>query len=79
LGLLADAFATQGACYSVLVRRHALDPVHATIAIIAFSCVSFVPAYGLAAYAGWVLTQLETAPAADLAFVGQKLDALIYD
>jgi drug/metabolite transporter (DMT)-like permease len=36
-------------CYSVLVRKHALDPVRATIAITAFSCVSFVPVYGLVA------------------------------
>jgi drug/metabolite transporter (DMT)-like permease len=56
------------ACYSVLVRRHALEPVRATIAITAFSCVSFVPIYGLAAYAGWVPTHLGTAPAEEMVF-----------
>lgn len=56
------------ACYGVLVRRHALDPVRATIAITAFSCVSFVPAYGLVAYAGGVLTHLNTAPVAEIVF-----------
>lgn len=55
-------------CYSVLVRRHALDPVRATIAITAFSCVSFVPVYGLAAYAGWVPSHLGTAPASEMVF-----------
>lgn len=56
------------ACYSVLVRRHALDPVRATIAITAFSCVSFVPVYGLAAYAGWVPTHLGSAPIGEMVF-----------
>ena len=56
------------ACYSVLVRRHALEPVRATIAITAFSCVVFVPTYGLAAYAGWVPTHLGTAPAIEMVF-----------
>lgn len=56
------------ACYSVLVRRHALDPVRATIGITAFSCLSFVPAYGLVAYTGGVLTHLNTAPVAEIVF-----------
>ena len=56
------------ACYSVLVRRHALEPVRATIAITAFSCVSFVPAYGFATYIGWVPTHLNTASAAEMLF-----------
>ena len=55
-------------CYTVLVRRHALDPVRATIAITAFSCVSFVPLYGLAAYAGWVPTLLGSAPSSEMLF-----------
>jgi len=56
------------ACYTVLVRRHALEPVHATIAITAFACVSFVPLYGMAAYAGWVPTHLGTAPIEEMLF-----------
>jgi drug/metabolite transporter (DMT)-like permease len=55
-------------CYSVLVRQHALDPVRATIAITAFSCVSFVPAYGLAAAMGWIPTHLGTAPVSEMVF-----------
>jgi len=55
-------------CYSVLVRRHTLDPVRATIAITAFSCVSFVPLYALAAYLGWVPTHLGSAPAEEMVF-----------
>ena len=56
------------ACYTVLVRRHALAPVRATIAITAFACVSFVPLYGMAAYAGWVPTHLGTAPIEEMLF-----------
>jgi drug/metabolite transporter (DMT)-like permease len=56
------------ACYTVLVRRFSLDPVRATIAITAFSCVSFVPVYGLAAYLGWIPTHLDTAPIAEMLF-----------
>ncbi len=56
------------ACYSVMVRRHALDPVRATIAITAFSCVSFVPIYGLSAWMGWVPSHLGSAPVAEMVF-----------
>jgi drug/metabolite transporter (DMT)-like permease len=56
------------ACYTVLVRRHSLDPVRATIAITAFSWISFVPLYTLAAFAGWVPTHLGTAPLAEMMF-----------
>jgi drug/metabolite transporter (DMT)-like permease len=66
--LLFVSAAVCWSCYTVLVRRHTLDPVHATIAITAFSCVSFVPLYGLAAYAGWVPTLLGSAPASEMVF-----------
>ena len=56
------------ACYTVLVRRHALDPVRATIAITAFACVSFVPVYALAAYMAWVPSHLGTAPVEEMVF-----------
>lgn len=56
------------ACYTVLVRRHALEPVRATIAITALACVSFVPIYGLAAFAGWVPSHLGTAPTEEMLF-----------
>jgi drug/metabolite transporter (DMT)-like permease len=55
-------------CYSVLVRRHALDPVRATIAITAFSCVSFVPIYGLGVWAGVIPSHLHTAAIAEMLF-----------
>jgi drug/metabolite transporter (DMT)-like permease len=66
--LLFVSAAVCWSCYTVLVRRHALDPVRATIAITAFSCISFVPLYGLAAYAGWVPTLLGSAPASEMLF-----------
>jgi drug/metabolite transporter (DMT)-like permease len=56
------------ACYSVLVRKHSLDPVRATIAITAFSCVSFVPVYGFAAWMGWIPSHLHTAPLSEMVF-----------
>jgi drug/metabolite transporter (DMT)-like permease len=56
------------ACYSVVVRRHSLDPVRATIAITAFSCVSFVPIYGLSAWMGWVPSHLGSAPVTEMVF-----------
>ena len=56
------------ACYTVLVRRHSLDPVRATIAITALSCTTFVPAYGLAAYMQWIPSHLAIAPASEMVF-----------
>ena len=56
------------ACYTVLVRHHALEPVRATIAITAFACVSFVPLYGVVAFAGWVPTHLGSAPVEEMLF-----------
>ena len=56
------------ACYSVMVRRHALDPVRATIAITAFSCVSFLPIYGLSAWMGWIPSHLGSAPIEEMVF-----------
>jgi drug/metabolite transporter (DMT)-like permease len=42
--------------------------VRATIAITAFSCTTFIPAYALAAYAGWVPSQLSVAPTSEMVF-----------
>ena len=56
------------ACYSVMVRRHALDPVRATIAITAFACVTFLPIYGVFAWMAWVPSHLGSAPVAELVF-----------
>lgn len=56
------------AIYTVLVRRHGLDAVRATIAITAFSCVSFVPLYALAASMGWVPSHLGQADWPEIVF-----------
>jgi len=56
------------AIYTVLVRRHGLDAVRATIAITAFSCVSFVPLYALAAGMGWVPSHLGQADWPEIVF-----------
>jgi drug/metabolite transporter (DMT)-like permease len=42
--------------------------VRATIAITAFSCTTFIPAYALAAYMGWVPSHLAIAPAGEMLF-----------
>ena len=54
--------------YTVLVRRHGLDPVRATIAITAFSCVSFAPLYALAAAMHWVPSHLSQADWTEIVF-----------
>ena len=54
--------------YSVTVRRHSLDPVRATIAITAFSCVTFVPIYALAVLSGLIPSHLGLAPASEMLF-----------
>ena len=54
--------------YTVLVRRHELNAVRATIAITAFSCVTFAPIYGLAAYMQWVPSHLTQASWAEIGF-----------
>ncbi len=54
--------------YSVLARRHGLDAVRATIAITAFACVCYVPAFlGLVAL-GLLPSHLGTAPLAEVLF-----------
>ena len=55
-------------CYSVLVRRHALDPVKATIAITAFSCVTFVPIYGIGVLTEFIPSHLSAAPIPEMLF-----------
>ena len=64
-------FVSAGVCwsvYSVLVRRHALDPVKATVAITVFAFFAFVPAYGLLALLQLVPSRLADAPAGELLF-----------
>ncbi|MES2975129.1 MAG: DMT family transporter [Pseudomonadota bacterium] len=54
--------------YSVLVRKHGLDPVKATVAITVFSFFAYVPAYALLALAQLVPSRLAAAPAGEIAF-----------
>ena len=54
--------------YTVLVRREGLDAVRATMAVTAFSCVSFLPLYALIAWLGLIPSHLATAPWQELVF-----------
>lgn len=54
--------------YGVLVRRHALDPVRATMAITAFSALVFLPLYSSVVWAGWLPSGLAQAPWAEILF-----------
>lgn len=56
------------ACYSVVVRRHGLDAVRATIAITVFAFVTYVPVYALLAAAGVVASRLDSAPVGEIVF-----------
>lgn len=55
-------------CYSVVARKNALDAVRATIALTVFACMSFLPVYGLLMLAGWVHSNIGTAPWSEFAF-----------
>lgn len=54
--------------YSVLVRRFALDAVHATIAITSFAFLAYVPAYTLGCLMGWLPGHILTAPWPEILF-----------
>jgi len=54
--------------YSVLVRRHRLDAVRATIAITALAFVVYVPVYTVLLLLHWVPGQVLTAPVRDVLF-----------
>jgi drug/metabolite transporter (DMT)-like permease len=54
--------------YSVLVRRHALDAVRATIAITCFAFVTYVPVYGLLLALQVVPSHFFTAPLGHVVF-----------
>jgi drug/metabolite transporter (DMT)-like permease len=54
--------------YTVLVRREGLDAVRATMAVTAFSCVTFLPLYALLAWLQIVPSNLGTAPRQELVF-----------
>jgi drug/metabolite transporter (DMT)-like permease len=52
--------------YSVLVRRHGLQAVHATTAITVFAFFTFVPVYTVAVLQGWITGHVFTAPLHDV-------------
>ena len=54
--------------YTVLVRREGLDAVRATMAVTAFSCVTFLPLYALVVWLGLITSHLGTAPWQELVF-----------
>ena len=56
------------ACYSVLVRRYALNAVRATIAITAFAFVTYVPIYTGLLLVQWVPGRALQAPLFDVGF-----------
>ena len=62
--LAASCWAT----YSVLARRHAVQAVSATIAITAFACMVYLPAYALLVALGAITSHLALAPWREIAF-----------
>ncbi len=54
--------------YSVLARKHGLDPVKATVAVTVFAFIAFVPAYAVLALLELVPSKLAAAPAREIAF-----------
>ncbi|RZL04753.1 MAG: DMT family transporter, partial [Rubrivivax sp.] len=65
--LLFMTAAASWSVYGVLVRRHRLDAVHATIALVVFMVFSYVPGYALLAWGGWVRSGLAAAPWSEIA------------
>lgn len=66
--LLFLSASTCWAVYSVLVRKHALQAVQATIAISVFAFVAYVPVYGLLVFSGALVSQLASAPWGEIVF-----------
>ena len=56
------------AVYSVLVRKHALQAVQATIAISVFAFVTYVPVYALLTLSGAIASRLASAPWGEIVF-----------
>ncbi len=66
--LLFMAAAFCWSCYSVLVRRHGLDAVKATVAITVFAALTYLPVYSVLALAGVVGSHLAAAPWREIVF-----------
>jgi drug/metabolite transporter (DMT)-like permease len=56
------------AFYTVLCRKHRLEAVPTTIAVIVFCMVTFVPLYALGVLSGWLASKLATAPLWEILF-----------
>jgi len=56
------------ACYSIIVRRHGLEAVRATIAITVFAFMTYVPVYLLLVASGLVTSRLASAPVGEVLF-----------
>lgn len=56
------------ACYTIIVRRHRLEAVRATIAITVFAMFSFVPVYALLVGLGLLSSHFATAPLGEVLF-----------
>lgn len=66
--LLFMAAAFCWSSYSVLVRRHGLDAVKATVAITVFAALTYLPVYSALALSGAVGSHLGAAPWREIAF-----------
>ena len=66
--LLFMAAAFCWACYTILVRRHGLDAVRATIAITVFAVFSYLPVYALLVGLGVLRSHLASAPVGEVLF-----------
>lgn len=66
--LLFMAAAFSWACYAVVVRRHGLDAVRATIAITVFAVFSYVPVYALLVGFDVLRSNLASAPLGEVLF-----------
>ena len=56
------------AFYAVTCRKHALGAVPATIAVIVFCVISFIPVYGVLVWSGVLQSKLATAPWSEIIF-----------
>lgn len=64
-------FVTASSCwafYTVLCRKHRLDAVPTTIAVIVFCVLTFLPLYALSVFAGVMVSKLATAPLWEILF-----------
>lgn len=66
--LLFVAASTCWAVYSVLLRKHALEAVRATVAITVFAALTYLPVYGLLVLGDLLPSRLGSAPWREIAF-----------